>query len=147
MLIKKAKITFRNTKINLNKEKLLETFKLCGYKIESIDQVIKNSHKILLAYNNEEIIGFLTTISNGRNFVYYDLLGVKKEYRRMGIGSKLIAFMSKQYKNVPFHYILARKDMVKFLKKFGFEISYIPSRKNKDNDIDYITLIKIIDQI
>ncbi|HOJ63473.1 MAG TPA: GNAT family N-acetyltransferase [Spirochaetota bacterium] len=144
MLIKKAKIIFKNTKVNLNKEKLLETFRLCGYKVDNIDHIIKNSHKILVAYNNEEIIGFLTTLSNGRNFVYYDLLGVKKEYRRMGIGSKLIAFMSRHYKNIPFHYITSKKDMLKFFKKFGFEIAIPLTNKNIKN-MEYIPLIKIVE--
>ncbi len=142
MLIKKAKIVFKNTKINLNKEKLLETFRLCGYKIENIDHIIKTSHKILLAYNNEEIIGFLTTLSNGKDFVYYDLLGVKKEYRRIGIGSKLIAFMSRHYKNIPFHYILVKKDMIKFFKKFGFEPALPFTQKNINSE--YIPLRKIV---
>lgn len=142
MVLKKAKIIFKNNKVNLNKERLLETFKLCGYKIENIDHIIKMSHRILVAYNNEEIIGFLTTLSNGKNFVYYDLLGVKKEYRRRGIGSKLMAFMLRHYKNIPFHYILVKKDMVKFFKKFGFEVAILYSQKSIGTD--YIPLIKIV---
>ena len=137
---KKIDIIFRRTKIGFKKSEFENLIKQCGVSIDKINDIIKNSHKILLAYHNDEIIGFITTISNGYDFVYYDKLGVKKDYRGKGVGWKLFAFMSKYYKTIPVHTLLAKKEMVSFYQKFGFEVV---DKKTNDSLIPLVPMLKI----
>lgn len=121
LLMKKIDIVFKKANISFNKEEFKTIYKQCGYPMSSLENIISYSHKILLAYHNDEIIGFVTTLSNGENYVYYDRIGVREGYRGKGIGRKLFAFILKYYKNIPIHSVIARNELVKFFERFGFE--------------------------
>ncbi|OQB67026.1 MAG: putative acetyltransferase [Spirochaetes bacterium ADurb.Bin133] len=138
--MKKIEIAFKKENVNFNRPDFQELYIQCGYSQSSMEKILTNSHKILLAYHNDAVIGFITTLSNGENYVYYDKIGVRKDYRGRGIGWRLFAFMTKYYKNVPVHSLLAKVDSVKFYEKFGFRI--IGEKYENENSI-IIPMLKI----
>ncbi len=87
-----------------------------------------------IAKQENKIIGILTGYSVYNEEIYIDLLFVIEEYRKRGIGSKLIKQVEDYYRNKNFNYmslVTCGFQAPKFYEKCGFILEF--KRENKEN--------------
>ena len=126
IIIRKAELT-DNTKIDECNRKVLPE----NYEIEVYDNILKSSStSCFVADNDNEIVGYiLTTLQydNKKNIIGHIIsIGVIDEYRKHGLGSKLLAAaeddLRSKYKigYLSLHVRKRNKDAIIFYSKMGF---------------------------
>ena len=83
--------------------------------------LLKNSDHVVLAVNvrTDNVIGFITAISDGVLSAYIPLLEVLPEYRKQGIGSELVKRMLKKLKSLYMVDLLCDKRVQPFYHRHG----------------------------
>ncbi|MEK5392696.1 GNAT family N-acetyltransferase [Margalitia sp. FSL K6-0131] len=84
-------------------------------------KLLKNSSKVVIAMdeNTNQVVGFITAISDGILSAYIPLLEVLPEYKNKGIGKELVKQMLKELDNIYMIDLCCDDDLVPFYKKFG----------------------------
>ncbi|WP_207655745.1 GNAT family N-acetyltransferase [Vallitalea okinawensis] len=84
-------------------------------------EVLKNSSYIWLALDNEtnDIVGFVTAISDNVLSAYIPLLEVLPEYQGKGIGTQLVKLMLETLEDFYMVDLLCDEDLTEFYSKFG----------------------------
>lgn len=133
-----ASISFKNFKEIINIEQN------CGLKPYSIEMLCYSITNLdtFACYDNQEIVGFITTTINSRYFVdnlYIVNINVKQEHQRRGIASKLIYEVCQYYDKVLTNHfvtldVMKDNSAIELYSKLGFEKTEILS-KNGINDI------------
>ena len=80
---------------------LLETLDLNGFFVgwpsqpssENFTKILKSSYKVVIAFEEGKLIGFINSISDGILCSYIPLLEVLPDYQKQGIGKELIKRM------------------------------------------------------
>ena len=69
---------------------------------ETLLKIMRGSDHIVLALeqSNDEVVGFVTALSDGVLSVYIPLLEVRPEYRGRGIGTRLMELILKRLENL-----------------------------------------------
>jgi ribosomal protein S18 acetylase RimI-like enzyme len=64
-----------------------------------LKQGLKNSHRVWGAYDGDDLIGILRTISDGETIVYLQDILVRPDRQRLGIGTQLMLKFLTEYED------------------------------------------------
>ncbi|WP_417897756.1 GNAT family N-acetyltransferase [Bacillus haimaensis] len=84
-------------------------------------KLLKNSSKVVLALDEDanQVIGFITAISDGVLSAYIPFLEVLPEYKNQGIGKELVKRMLKELDHIYMIDLCCDDEVVPFYDKFG----------------------------
>ena len=84
-------------------------------------ELLKNSSKLVLAIDEDtnQVVGFITAISDGVLSAYIPFLEVLPEYKNRGIGKELVKRMMTELSEVYMIDLSCDDDLVPFYKKLG----------------------------
>lgn len=83
-------------------------------------EILKNSHKIVIAKKGNNIIGFITAISDGILSAYIPFLEVLPDFQNKGIGAELMHQMKEKLKNIYMVDLICDSSLEGYYKKLGF---------------------------
>jgi len=83
-------------------------------------QLLKNSSKVVIAVdeNTNQVIGFITAISDGILSAYIPLLEVLPAYKNKGIGRKLVSRMLRELEGIYMVDLCCDDDLVPYYEEF-----------------------------
>jgi len=121
-------ILFKTIK-DIDKSELVELFKSVGWKTaeypNKLYKAINNSDCVISAWINDELIGLISTISDGYINAFITYLLVKPEFQKNNIGTELMNRICIYYKGFGRRIVSTELDKEKFYNKFGFNIEGI----------------------
>jgi GNAT superfamily N-acetyltransferase len=82
---------------------------------------LKNSHSLVVARQNGELIGLGNAISDGHLVVYYPHMLVHPDNQGQGVGRKMMELFQTKYKNFHQQMLTADGEAIEFYKTLGFE--------------------------
>lgn len=84
-------------------------------------KLLKNSSKVVIALdgNTNQVVGFITAISDGVLSAYIPFLEVLPEYKNNGIGEELVKRMLKELDDIYMVDLCCDDDLVPYYEKFG----------------------------
>lgn len=84
-------------------------------------RLLENSSKFILAIdeNTNEVIGFITALSDGVLSAYIPLLEILPQYKNKGIGKELVRRMLKELDHLYMIDLCCDDDLVPYYEKFG----------------------------
>lgn len=135
-----SEFTYKYDK-RIKKEKLVELFNSVKWKTAEypnrLQKAIENSDLVISIWNNEELIGLISTISDGFINVFITYLLIKPEYQRKQLGTQLMNKMCDHYKGFGRRILSTEIDKEKYYNKFGFTVDGIVMfNKDWQNDIE-----------
>lgn len=91
--------------IEYNQNEILDLYKSVGWTNytkhpERLQKGFKNSLCILAAYCENKLVGILRAVGDGATILFIQDIIVLPEYQRMGIGTSLMKFAMKKYRDV-----------------------------------------------
>lgn len=89
-------------------------------KPEVLLNALKNSHSVITAWENNQLVGLGNVLSDGHLVVYYPHLLVHPDFQGKGIGRLIIEEFSKIYGNFHQQILVSENTAVDFYKKCGF---------------------------
>jgi ribosomal protein S18 acetylase RimI-like enzyme len=91
-------------------------------KLETHLQLLQKSSKVVLAIDDDknQVVGFITAISDGVLSAYIPLLEVLPEYQDRGIGKELVHRMIQELRDMYMIDICCDDELVPYYEKFGF---------------------------
>lgn len=95
-------------------------------------EILKNSDFLVLAIDDNKVIGFINAISDKVLSAYIPLLEVLKEYQGKGIGSELVRRMLEQLKDFYMVDVICDDDLQKFYERCGFVKNTAMIKRNYD---------------
>jgi ribosomal protein S18 acetylase RimI-like enzyme len=84
-------------------------------------KLLQESQHVVLALNNEKVIGFITAVTDKTLSAYMPLLEVLPEYQKKGIGAELVKKMLELLKDFYMIDLLCDNDLEQFYEQFGME--------------------------
>ncbi|MBD8068816.1 GNAT family N-acetyltransferase [Bacillus sp. PS06] len=84
-------------------------------------RLLENSSKVVIALDDEtnQVVGFITAISDGVLSAYIPLLEVLSEYKGRGIGKELVERMLKQLEDIYMVDLCCDDELVPYYERFG----------------------------
>ncbi|MFJ7933954.1 GNAT family N-acetyltransferase [Sporosarcina sp. NPDC096371] len=84
-------------------------------------KLLKNSSKVIIAVERKsnQVVGFITAISDGVLSAYIPLLEVLPEYKNKGIGKELVQRMLKELDDIYMIDLCCDDDLVPYYDKLG----------------------------
>jgi GNAT superfamily N-acetyltransferase len=89
-------------------------------KTERLRAALIHSHSLVTAWRGDRLVGLGNALSDGFLVVYYPHLLVLPEYRRRGIGSRIMQLLMARYAGFHQQVLLADGRAVEFYRKCGF---------------------------
>lgn len=88
--------------------------------------ILKNSDHIVLAISDEtnQVVGFITAISDGVLSAYIPLLEVLPAYRRQGIGTELMRQMMEKLRCLYMIDLITGPELEHFYRRFGMGAAF-----------------------
>jgi len=83
-------------------------------------EILKNSHKIVIAKKENNVIGFITAISDGIMSAYIPFLEVLPNFQNKGIGAELVLQMKEKLKDIYMVDLICDSRLEGYYKKLGF---------------------------
>lgn len=109
----------------IEEDEVLEIYKenkwSSAEKPERLIPALRNSHTLVTARIDGELIGIGNAISDGHLVVYYPHMLVKPAYHGKGIGRKMMEAMQTIYGDFHQQMLTADGDAIEFYKSVGFE--------------------------
>lgn len=125
---------------DIDKDKLVDLFQSVGWKTAEYPNrlyaAIKNSEYVMSVWNEDDLIGLISAISDGAINVFITYLLVKPEYQKQGLGKIMMNDFCKKYEGYGRRILSTEIDKEKYYNKFGFSIDGIVMF-NKDWREDY----------
>jgi len=125
LTVKIHTIRYKNTK-ELDRIQLQELFLSVKWDSakypDKLRAAIKNSDAVYTAWDSENLVGLINSLSDGVLNVSFPYLLVRPEYQGMGIGKQLIMLMLKEYKGYARKNLIAFDEQVKFYERCGFRV-------------------------
>ncbi|MEM1406724.1 MAG: GNAT family N-acetyltransferase [Bacteroidota bacterium] len=90
-------------------------------KPELLYKALMNSHSLVTARGNGELVGIGNAISDGHLVVYYPHLLVHPDYQGKGIGQMIMEEMFKIYEGFHMQMLTADGKAIDFYSKMGFQ--------------------------
>lgn len=84
-------------------------------------QALLNSHALVSAWHNEQLVGLGNAISDGYLVVYYPHLLVHPDFQGQGIGRLIVEKLQDRYQGFHMQMLTADGKAVDFYQKVGFE--------------------------
>ncbi|MEK4427375.1 GNAT family N-acetyltransferase [Solibacillus sp. FSL K6-1523] len=84
-------------------------------------KLLKNSSKVVIAFdeNTDEVVGFITAISDSVLSAYIPFLEVLPEHKNKGIGKELVKRMLQQLDDIYMIDLCCDDDLISYYKNFG----------------------------
>lgn len=109
----------------INLDQILALYKAnewsAAEKPTELRNALLNSHSLITAWDNENLVGLGNAISDGYLVVYYPHLLVHPAYQGIGIGKMIVDKLQEKYKKFHMQMLTADGRAIDFYKKFGFE--------------------------
>ncbi|ANF98583.1 acetyltransferase [Paenibacillus bovis] len=88
-------------------------------------ELLKNSYQIVLAIDEQiqQVVGFITAISDGVLSAYIPLLEVLPEYQNQGIGSELIRRMLAELDGIYMIDLMCDRELQPYYSKQGLHLA------------------------
>ena len=106
-------------------EEVLSLYREHGWssaeKPEQLLLALRNSHTLVTARVNRELVGLANAISDGFLVVYYPHMLVHPGYQNGGIGRRMMQAMQNKYAGFHQQMLVADGDAIRFYKSVGFE--------------------------
>ncbi len=90
-------------------------------KPDQLIAALKNSHNLVLAYQENILVGLGNSLSDGFLVVYYPHLLVLPDFQGRGIGRMILEKLQENYQNFHQQVLIADGKAVDFYRKCGFE--------------------------
>lgn len=84
-------------------------------------RILAGSSHLALALNGDQVVGFITAISDGVLSAYIPLLEVRPEYQGRGIGQKLVADLLDQLSGLYMIDLTCDENLQPFYERFGLK--------------------------
>lgn len=84
-------------------------------------RALLNSHSLVTAWHDEQLVGLGNALSDGHLVVYYPHLLVHPDYHGKGIGKLILMRFQKKYGDFHQQILVADGKAIEFYKKCGFE--------------------------
>ena len=124
----------------IDKKQLVNLFNSVGWKTAEypnrLYSAIKNSEYVMSVWNNDELIGLISAISDGAINVFITYILVKPEYQKQGVGKIMMNDFCKHFKGYWRRILSTELDKEKYYNKFGFVVDGIVMF-NKDWENDF----------
>lgn len=126
---------FYTSEKNFSKNQIYKLFKSADW--ESADypdklfNAVVHSETVISAWDNENLVGIMTAVSDGDMNVFFPYLLINEVYRAQGIGKTIVSMMMKRYRNYYRKVLVCDKEKSGFYEKNGFicEVSQRPMIK------------------
>ncbi len=115
---------------NIKIEQIIDLYKEAGWWDEDdeknpikVKKIIKESYIFIGAFIENKLVGMARVLSDGISDAYIQDVIVKENYRKKGIGKKLIIFLLNYLKKKQINWIglISTPSSKEFYKKLGFE--------------------------
>ena len=84
-----------------------------------LKSILSGSYKVVLAYEDKKLVGFINAISDGVLSAYIPLLEVLPDYQGRGIGKELVLRMQEALSHLYMVDLLCDADLVPYYEKLG----------------------------
>lgn len=84
-------------------------------------KLLKNSYRVVIARDEDNVIGFITAISDGVLSAYIPFLEVLPEYQGKGVGAKLLNKMKSELNHLYMIDLICDEDLVSYYEKIGMK--------------------------
>lgn len=105
-------------------DQIIPIYELNGWssaqKPQLLHQALLNSHHLVSAWQDEQLVGIGNAISDGYLVVYYPHLLVHPDFQDQGIGRNLVEMLKQRYQGFHMHMLVADHDAIAFYEKLGF---------------------------
>ncbi|RPJ08808.1 MAG: N-acetyltransferase [Spirochaetaceae bacterium] len=98
----------------------LSVFWESGKHPEKLKCAITRSDAVISAWDCDKLIGLGSAITDGEFIVYIPWLLVAPEYRRLGIGTRIMKKLIEKYGHIPRIVLNAYNEQISFYKHLGF---------------------------
>ena len=91
---------------------------------EKPDQLLaalRDSHSLVTARHNGQLIGIGNAISDGHLVVYYPHLLIRPSFQGKGIGKQIVERLKAKYGGIHQHILVAVNEAVAFYERCGFQ--------------------------
>lgn len=99
---------------------------------EVLRNLLKGSYKVVLAYEDGKLIGFINSISDGVLSAYIPLLEVLPDYQGNGIGCELVNKLKSELSHLYMVDLLCDESLVPYYKKLGMTKAHGACLRNYD---------------
>jgi predicted N-acetyltransferase YhbS len=98
-----------------------EAYWVLGRSRETIERLVRESTRVIAAYDGDQLVGFCRVISDGSSVAWLGDVFVLTEYRGRGIGEELVrdAVEDPRYRDLQWY--LGTRDAHGLYEKFGFK--------------------------
>jgi predicted N-acetyltransferase YhbS len=93
--------------------------------------LLRGSSHVVLARDADEIIGFVTAISDGELAAFIPLLEVRREWRGKGVGRELVRRLLAQLERLYMVDVVCEPDLIPFYERFGMTPLAGMARRNR----------------
>ncbi len=84
-------------------------------------KLLKGSYKVVIALDNEKVIGFITAISDGVLSAYIPFFEILPEYQSKGIGQRLFSKMKEELSHLYMIDLLCDEELITYYEKIGMQ--------------------------
>lgn len=118
------KITYSECK-EISREQLQNLFKSLDWKSgdfpDELQEVMKNSHSVVTAWYQGELIGLVNALSDGVMTVYFHYMLVHPNYQNKGIGKNILEMILRRYEGYKNKLLISYENAESFYRKAGFK--------------------------
>lgn len=90
-------------------------------KPEQLLAALRNSHSLVTARIDNQLVGLANAISDGHLVVYYPHMLVHPDFQGQGIGRKIMTELQSKYKDFHQQMLTADGEAINFYKSVGFQ--------------------------
>jgi GNAT superfamily N-acetyltransferase len=90
-------------------------------KPEALYKALINSHSLISAWSEQQLVGIGNALSDGYLVVYYPHLLVHPDHHGKGIGKLIVSRMQEIYSHLHMQMLTADSGAIEFYKRVGFE--------------------------
>ena len=98
-----------------------EAYWVLGRSRETIERLVRESTRVIAAYEGDMLVGFCRVVSDGSNMAWLGDVFVQPEYRGRGIGIELVREAVEFDEHRDLQWYLGTRDAHELYAKFGFE--------------------------
>jgi ribosomal protein S18 acetylase RimI-like enzyme len=82
-------------------------------------KLLKGSYRVVLAVDDNQVIGFISAVSDGVLSAYIPLLEVLPEYQSKGVGKELVSKMKEELSHLYMIDLLCDENLIPYYEKQG----------------------------